>query len=512
MIFNKSGGGIPMNARTNAKTILNALVMIMLFLTSIVAVAAVPPSAVVDIPGVVVEFVKINGDEVTNGGDIKDTFERGEKISIRLKIASTTWPGAQQPACLDANNNPIRDQNNNIVVPDANGACANGVPGVFTPINAAEDVRNAAVLAWITGDEHFPLVQVSETFDLEAKTRDDVEFELQVPQNLNLEDGDEYKLNLLVSARGLSVAQYQFDLKIEAQRHNVVIRDVVISPSRQVLAGRPFTVMARVQNLGEKDEEGIKIVAKVPAFGLAAESADFIDQIDGGSEDDSVTSEQIYLRIPADAKPGIYDVVVEALYDDYTKKETTITKIEVVNPSYQDAAQPGEQPAEPQSSSQKGKTVITVGPEMQDVVKGQGGAIYPVTIANQGAVAKNYVVGVTGTEPFATVQLSPSNVVTLESGASETVYVYVSAREDAQVGAHTFAVEVRAADKLLQQMSLTANVVEGSTTAPQSDLRRGLEVGLIVLIVVLIVLGLVIAFARSRKGDGEEPLAGQAYY
>ncbi len=493
----------------DGRTILNALLLLVLFVTSIVAVAA-QPSPVVNIPGVVVDEVKINGNVIHNGDQVREILERDERVNIKVRISSQDWVGQEErEVCLDANGDVIL-VNNQPLVPEENAACAQGDPGraVIDVTNEAEDVRNAVVLAWITGDEHYPLVEVSETFDLEARTRDTIEFDLTIPRNLDLEDGDDYKLNLLVSARGQAVAQYQFDLKVDAQRHNVVIRDVVISPSRQVLAGRPFTVMARIQNLGEKDEEGIKVVAKVPAFGIVAENAEFIDEIEGGVEDDAVTSEQIYLRIPADAQPGFYDVVVEVLYDEYTKKETAVAKIEVINPSYQ---QDTEQPGAEQPDQSKSRTVITVGPEMQDVVKGQGGAIYPVTLTNEGAAAKNYVVSVAGTDPFASVQMSPSNVVNLQSGASETVYVYVSAREDAQVGAHTFAVEVRSADKLLQQVSLTANVVEGTGTAEKNDLRRGLEIGLIVLIVVLIVLGLIIAFARSRKGE-EEPVAGQTYY
>ena len=498
---------------SNHKNGLIALCMIVLFIASITAAVAQPNATLDTLPGVAVDFVKINGDEVDNGDVVRDVFDRGDKINVNLKVSSRDWITQEERAvCLDAQGAPARDANNNYIFPDANGVCAAPNVAGRAPIavmNGAEDVDNVVVLAWITGDEHYPLVEVSETFDLEANTRAPLEFDIEIPRNLDLEDGDDYKLNILVSARGHQVESYQFDLKIDQMRHNVIIRDVVISPSRQVLAGRPFTVMARIQNLGAKDEDTVKVVAKVPAFGLVSENAEFVDEIEGGPEDDAVTSEQIYLRVPAEAQPGLYDVVVEVIYDEYTKKETAVTKIEVVNPSYQAPQAPGQQPAD-ESAQPKGKTVITVGPEMQDVVKGQGGAIYPVTIANQGATAKNYVVGVAGTEPFATVQLSPSNIVTLDPSATETVYVYVSAREDAQVGAHTFAVEVRSADKLLQQVSLTANVVDGAPAA-KNDLRNGLEIGLIVLIVVLIVLGLIIAFARSRKGDDEQ-VAGQAYY
>lgn len=502
--YSTIGGGTTMSNHTKG---FNALCILIFFIVSITAVVAQPTPTQDTLSGIAIEDFKINGRNIDNNDDVRDVFDRGEKIHVEFMMSSRDWLGQEQPACVNPDGTPVRE-NGNVVVPDANGACANGAPGVFRPVNTAEVLENVLVIAAIAGDERFPLVQVQTEHKIKANTRKLFEFDIEIPRSLDLEEGDDYNLVIQVIPRDKQSETYEFSLNIGQKTHAVIIRDVVISPSRQVLAGRPFTVMARIQNLGEKDEETVKVIAKVPAFGLVSENAEFIDEIEGGPEDDAVTSEQIYLRIPAEAQPGLYDVVVEVVYDEYTKKETAVTKIEVVNPNYQ-APQAPEQQSSDEPAQPKGKTVITVGPEMQDVVKGQGGAIYPVTIANQGATAKNYVVGIAGTEPFATVQLSPSNIVTLDPSATETVYVYVSAREDAQVGAHTFAVEVRSADKLLQQVSLTANVVEGAPA--KNDLRKGLEVGLIVLIVVLIILGLIIAFARSRKND-DEPVAGQAYY
>lgn len=492
-----------------ATKILSALFMMVLLSIMTLTAAVAAPSPTVDIPGIVVDFVKINGDQIDNGGVISEAFNRGEKIDIRLKVSSQNYPGATVPACVDDDGNPLHengDPNQPMLVPDANGVCAQGEVGEFTPINDARDVENMAVLAWITGDEHFPLVEVSETFNLPQNTRETVDFDLEIPTILDLEDGDNYKLNLLVSARGAAVAQYQFDLKIRAPRHSVSIRDVVISPSQQVMAGRPFTVMTRVQNLGQKVEESIKVTASVPAFGIVSRNAEFIDEID--NDDDAVTSELIYLRVPQNAQPGIYDVLVEVSYDENTKKETATAQIQVVNPTF---VAPGQASTPTQPEPARAKTVITVGPDVQDVVIGQGGAIYPVALTNEGQTSKTYVVAVSGAEAFATSQVSPSNVIVVDGGDTESVYVYVSARDDAQAGAHAFTLDIKSAEKTLQQIPLTANVVAAPEGA-DDNLRRGLEVGLIVLIVLLIVLGLIIAFTRSRKSDEDEALAGQTYY
>ena len=70
-----------------------------------------------------------------------------------------------------------------------------------------------------------------------------------------------------------------------------------------------------------------------------------------------------------------------------------------------------------------------------------------------------------------------------------------------------------------KQVALSANVVEGEkpeSPLAQTDfsqIRRGLEIGAIVLIVLVVILGLIIGF-NKLKGNEEEPeeVSGQTYY
>ena len=203
---------------------------------------------------------------------------------------------------------------------------------------------------------------------------------------------------------------------------------------------------------------------------------------------------------------GEYEALVEVSFDEGHEKVTETQLITVVDSGVCD-----ESPVTG-SVATTGKTIITVGPESQDVRKGEGGAVYPVTLTNTGTVTKTYTVGVQAA-PGLDVRVSPSNLVVLEGGASKAAYVYVSATEAASAGEQLFALQVKSGDETLKEVTLKANVVgEEATTAGWSKVKKGLEVGLIVLVVLLVILGLVIGF-NKLKGDEEEELeAGQTYY
>lgn len=396
-----------------------------------------------------VVYIKINGDEVVNGRSVREVFDRGDELNIRVKLEATA------------------------------------------------DVDDVSVIVRIFGDEHYDVLEVSDNFDMEAGDRQTVDLTLRVP---DIADQGKYKLRIIVASRDGAVKVYNYNLRIDAQRHFVKIDDVYFSPNSRVEAGRALLTVVRLENLGERNEEGVRVTVSLPALGVSA--VDYVDEID---EDDEVSTEELYLRIPANAASGVYDVLIEVEYDDGFAKESAVYSIQVLGASVPDTTV--------EESSKPGKTVITVGPESQDVIAGAGGAIYPVTLSNEGSEAKTYTLGTSGADSFATVEVSPSSLVMLKAGETKTVYVYVSANEDASIGMHSFSVDIKNGAETLQQIPLTANVV-APIGGDWDGVKKGLEVGLIVLIIVLIVLGLIVAFSKAKKGDdeGDDELAGQTYY
>ncbi len=366
--------------------------------------------------------------------------------------------------------------------------------------DSAEEVEVEVELTGYDGDR----VRESEYVDEVKEGESYIErLSLDFPWDM---DQDYYTMRVYICPRSGDCVEETYELDVESEEHGFVIKDVDFSPGLTVEAGRALLTTVRVENIGdEEDDEGVKIKISIPELGLSA--SDYLDEVD---EDDSVSSEELYLRIPSDTSAGSYDVEVSVTFDDGDETVTEEYTLTVVTAAEKEAEETTEtQPVE-------SKTVITVGPESQDMTAGQGGAVYPITLTNAAGQAKTYVISVSGYNSWGSVRLDPSNVVVLEEGQTQTVYLFVSANEDAS-GSQTFAVTVSAGGETLKQMLLTANIEpavaeEVSKETSWDSVKKGLEVGLIVLVILLVILGLIIVVNKLRSQDNEEDEKSKTYY
>ena len=312
---------------------------------------------------------------------------------------------------------------------------------------------------------------------------------------------DFYTLRVYICPRSGDCVEETYELDIEAVEHGFAIKDVDFSPGLTVEAGRALLTTVRVENFGdEEDNEGVKVKVSIPELGLSA--SDYLDEVD---EDDSVSSEELYIRLPSETSAGTYDVEVSVTYDD---GDETVTEEYSLTVTAAEEATATEEAVE-------SKTVITVGPEAQDMTAGQGGAVYPITLTNAAGEAKTYVVSVSGYDSWGSVRIDPSNVVVLGQGETQTVYLFVSANEEAS-GSYTFAVTVSAGSEALKQMLLTANVegapAEAEETSSSDSVKKGLMVGLAVLAILLVILGLIVVVNKLRQDDEEDEKESKTYY
>ena len=252
-------------------------------------------------------------------------------------------------------------------------------------------------------------------------------------------------------------------------------------------------VTVRLENKGEKDQDDVRVETGISQLGVS--NVDFIDEIESEEEEET---EEILLQIPACAESGKYELQVKVYYDEGYETVTESVPVNVVggescptNRGNQRSGQPSDKENEPQ-------TMIIVGSQLETLKQGGEGVIYPITLTNNGRSSATYTLMVQGVT-FGEVRVSPTSTIVLESGASQTLYVFIKANKDASLGPNVFTASVVSAGTTLNQVSLTANVVEGDA----SSLQTVLEVGLIVLVIVLILVALVVAF-RKGKGDEED--------
>jgi len=357
------------------------------------------------------------------------------------------------------------------------------------------DVTGAQAEAYLRGYDHEDLVQdITDVFDMNANVTYVKKLTLKFPDRL---DATNFDLRVRVEGATGSGIDTTYSLQISAPRHELEVKDVVLSPDTSVEAGRALLASVRVKNYGQKDEQDVKVTVSIPALGVSA--SDYIDEI---AAEDSEQSEELYMRVPENAKAGTYTVVADITFNDGDDKITKTTTIRV------NGAEAGSYtPAIPSTPSADTRVVISVGSQRQDVTAGKGGVIYPIIISNPGTSAKTASVAVDAASQWATTSITPSNVVVIQPGETKAVYVYVAVNAGASAGEHMFSVSINGLSDMPQQIAFTANVLAGQ--ADVKDLKTMLEIGLVAIAALIVIIGLIIAFT---KGKGKNQESSETYY
>ena len=368
--------------------------------------------------------------------------------------------------------------------------------------NLTDSLHDVQVEAVIRGYDQSDLIQdITEAFTAQQGVTYDKNLDLKLPIRM---DQDRYALRVRIEDRDGSTTEATYELEVESQSHAMWIKDVMLSPSDAVIAGRALLARVRVQNIGTQDEtDGLKVTFAIPNLGIS--DANYIDHLD---MEETTTSEDLYVRIPACVQEGLYNWFVTVTYHNGDETATVTGKIMVqqgdVCPTSTD------QPAQSNPV-----TIISVGAGSQAVVNGGSEVMYPITITNQEGAAKTYLISVDSGD-WATFTISPSNMLLLQKGETGTIFVHAQVSKNAPAGDNLFVVNVKKGAELIKQVSLKVNVVQTTQKPTQTNdgwdaVKKGLLVALIVLIIILIIIGLVIGFRKVRS-DEETGEKGESYY
>ncbi len=203
----------------------------------------------------------------------------------------------------------------------------------FTPTN---NVKNVEIEASIRGYEHNQdsrIVDVTPLFDADANVTYVKKLQLSLPDNV---EEDNYLLRVVATDRDTTPVVQEFRLKLDVPRHMLKVEDMLVHPGTTLKGGETALVTVRLENLGEKDEEDVKVTASIPELKVSA--SDFIDEIENEDEEET---EEMLLRIPKCAEEGVYTLKVQASYDEDRMTASQERSIVVTrNPSCDEKAQP----------------------------------------------------------------------------------------------------------------------------------------------------------------------------
>lgn len=192
-------------------------------------------------------------------------------------------------------------------------------------LTATADIDDIQLEAFMSGFEYndvSPMSASTKLFSLDVnETR---RFVLPIKLNEDVEE-DNYKLRIMVSDRDGSLTIQNYNLKIDVERHDLKIEDIVFTPSGSVTAGQALLATVRVENQGEKDEQDVRVDVAIPALQLSG--SDYIDEVEA---DDEEETEEIFMRVPLCAQSGAYDAEVTLTFDEGHQTERRTSRVTVM--------------------------------------------------------------------------------------------------------------------------------------------------------------------------------------
>ncbi len=297
-------------------------------------------------------------------------------------------------------------------------------------------------------------------------------------------DPGEYTLNIYMEDEDGNRDHFdELSIEVVDQNHLVNIYDVNFPMGTTLQAGQSLFASVGVENIGHSEEEDVYVQMNIPALGLNTRSNRFdlvTEEVADASDDDDEDyklHKDLVLALPVNVPSGVYDVVVEVVYDNGDGRDTKTYSLTVGAGT----AFGGE---------------IDVDTTMQSAERGTAVAFW-ISYPNSNV---NYDVVVQGLD-FGTYRVAEE---------SDGAYVFVSVDNDASAGQNEFTVDVMSGNEVLKSFDLTVDVLG---PAGFGNVKDGLQLGFSILLVILVILGIIVA-ARKLRGDKEEPIIDedQTYY
>lgn len=192
-----------------------------------------------------------------------------------------------------------------------------------------EDAKDVEISAEITGYEFNDVKEIRDRigpFDFDANVTYVKKLQLSLPDDVDLDD---YQLRVYLSDRNGWTMSYNYALRVNTERHELKIEDVILNPGYSVQAGQALLTTVRLENKGQKDQKDVKVTASIPALGISA--TEYVEEIEKNDEEET---EELFLRLPKCAEPGVYEMTVDVWFNDLHKKVSDSGKVTVLeNPA-----------------------------------------------------------------------------------------------------------------------------------------------------------------------------------
>ena len=367
-------------------------------------------------------------------------------------------------------------------------------------LDAYNDTDDVVINARIMGYEFGSITDSTGQFSLDAGKTYKKTLTLNIPEDIDA--SEDYTLRIEASDK-IDETTEEYTIFIDESRHGLNIYDVVLNPSSTISAGNPLFVTVRLENLGELEEDDIKITASIPDLGISTINyfdelnTEYQEQNEDNFDQDNSEQLDLLLRIPSDAVTGTYELKVDVEY----------------NRGYNFLSQSLNVNVQGTESDEEVQTVVNS--DSSSKVTNAGNSVeYKVMMANLGSEPGVYSVQVDGLSTWGEVSVQPSFLTVMPDSTGEVIIV-VTPFDSTEAASYTWVAKVMLGSDVLSEVVFTTKVdtVEEIVENKTDVLKTVLTVVFAILIVVLVVLALLIAFRKVKNEDDDTTsLEGQTYY
>ena len=300
----------------------------------------------------------------------------------------------------------------------------------------------------ISNNEYKKVLSIKVPYDLKDELSDNIELDITIKGK----DDNNDKVKTELDTIDLTVQRPSYDVDFKS-----------INVAKNVEAGETFPVEIVLKNVGYNDLNDLYVTAGISALGIEKSVyagdlvADEWNYSDSNNGETDTFSGRIYLKVPYDAKPGIYTLEVKASND-----EASINKVGQII-----------------VSNEFEKSVLKSGNELMIINPTDKVKVYTIVPDSPATVSEGLVV----------IQPSSSEKVTVTPNAK---------------GNYDFNVNVLSEGKVIDTVNFKGSATKSKVTNPVVVLTIVLAIVFLVLLVILIVL-------VTKKPEKAEEF-GESYY
>jgi len=233
------------------------------------------------------------------------------------------------PALADSTNYAITNVGIDGQSTDATVYVERGHPvSVEVYFEGTGETTDVNLKTWIGGYEYETVQTSSEMFDVEDGVSYKKTLELTLPEDLIAEQDYTLYVELYDD---MDSEQWSSTIRVSKERHLLAIQDILVEDAE---AGEYTTATVRLENMGDKKEEDVKVTISIPELGV--EKSTFLDELTNdeidNEDEESSGDVAVTFQIPEDAVAGEYQVDVKVTYNNGydTLEESTSIAVDAV--------------------------------------------------------------------------------------------------------------------------------------------------------------------------------------